>query len=940
MRKLVYVLLLFSVHFTAHAIDPRLNWQTLETRHFKIHFASGYESLARHVADIAEHTHTELSKTLHWEPGEKTHVVLSDETDMPNGFAIPFPYNRTVLFLAPPDELNTLEDFDDWLALLVLHEYVHILHLDMASGIPDALRSVFGRNVLLFPNMYQPAWIIEGLATYLETDHQHQTGRGQSTLFATMMAEEVRGGIKPLSQANLKLRSWPMGTTYYLYGVHFFQFLEQTYGSETIDSLLAGYSDNIIPFMINSNASSVLGKDLDQLWQEFDVWLKQKYRGWIHLADEESLTGDQALTNDGYFTGPVKVADDGSVYFVKGGPFEHPALYKIDKQQQHRLVDVHSHVRMDSHKQKGILIAQPEFCDYYNLNFDLYVLAPGTKELKRLTECGRYRSATWSPDGRQIIAVQTHKSLSGLVLLDDQGTEIERLWQGEYGDIIGQPDWSPDGRHLVAAVFRPQHGWNIELFDMQQRQWQRITDDRAIDASPEYDASGESIVFSSERDGHYNIYRYVFADAELQQLTRVASAALRPSQHDRSSDLYYLAYSRQGYDLHRASPQQLLDKVSISPAAEPAAVPFSFAKADIESVHEYQPWSSLRPRWWFPITIMDDDKTEIGLTTSGNDAVGRHSYIVNATYDLDNEWLAGNVSYQYLQQYAFGVSRSTDVLRDQFGDFAVARREDSAYFNAWFPWRRYDYRFSLLAGVNYSHETDGRRAPGIPPLADFDDSMLGVAALFNNSQRFIRSISANRGRDLRLVAETSDVLSSDYSGEVYLLDWREYLPLGGQHVLALRYARGYGTEQPEPFRLGGEDTELELVDLLVPVYKPVLGRREFPLRGYATGWPQLRGRRMELASIEYRFPIGLVERGLMAPPVGVIQWSGNLFTDIGATWDQGSSPDDYYTGIGIEVDAELSLFYGLNLQARFGLASGQDEQIGDERAYFSIGASF
>ena len=943
MRRLLFVFLCFSIFKDASAIDPRLDWQTLETEYFSIHFAQGYQQLAEKAALIAEQAHDDLAARLEWRPVDKTHLILSDQTDLPNGYAMPFPYSRSILFLVPPDDVNTLEDFDDWLELLIYHEYVHILHLDKATGAAAGLREVFGRNVLLFPNTYQPAWLIEGLATFLETDLEHHTGRGQSSLFKMMMATEVAAGIKPVRQVNLSMRSWPMGTSYYLYGVHFFQFIEERYGADAINRLVDEYSDNVIPFMINSNADNVLGRDISQLWDEFEIWLKQRYASHVEKLDSPATKQGLPLTRSGYFSGPVDVAADGRVYYVEAGAFEHAALYVMDEESgKQKLVDVHGRVRMDVHRDGGVLIAQPEYCDLYNINYDLYILAPDDRELKRITECGRYRSASWSPDASQIVAVHTSHSMSELHLLDAEGYKQSVLWRAGKGVILGQPDWSPSGDHLVASVFRPGLGWNIEQFDINARRWQQITRDDYIDAGPRYNLTGTAILFSSDRTGTYNIYRYDIEHRQLQRITEVASGAFRPSRLDASAPLYYVGYGASGYDIFKlqdvevieSQPLVIGDTVNDDPAVEAVAFPENY------SVKEYAPLSSLAPRWWFPLLRLDEDQKEIGFTTSGNDALGIHNYSVNALYDTTNEWFSGSLAYRYSQRFAMGFGRSTDILLDQNGNFAIARKEDAAFISYSFPVPKFEESWNLIVGAFTSHERDGRRAAGIQPLPAFDDNILGVAGLYNNSKQYIRSVSANDGRDIRLVAESSDVWDSDFSGEVYTLDWREYIGLGGQQVLALRFMQGYGTDRPDNFELGGEETDFLLAELFLPLSKPLIGRRDYPLRGYREGLPQLTGRRARLASMEYRFPIALVERGWMAPPVGVIQWAGSAFIDTGASWNDGGTPDEYYTGVGVELHGDLSLFYGLNLKLRLGLASGLDDQLGDDRAYLSLGAAF
>ncbi|MDQ1362315.1 MAG: hypothetical protein QG652_175, partial [Pseudomonadota bacterium] len=346
--KFIKGFLFFLFSGSAYAIDPGLIWQTISTSHFEIHFALGNESLAWKTADVAERVHTKLSPRLNWQPDAKTHLVISDETDQPNGYALPFPFNRSVLFLAPPDNANSLEDFSDWLELLITHEYTHILHLDKASGGARNLRDIFGRHFLLFPNMFQPGWFTEGLATHYETSSAQGIGRGQSSLFAMMMRMEVAQGIKPVSQVNLPIRSWPMGTSHYLYGVHFYEFLSEQYGDEAINALIANYSNNIIPFMINTNTRQLFDRDVTEIWEDFALWLQQKYQPQIQQLLQQGVVAGNRITDTGYFTSGTSIAADGTVFYIRSGAFDHSKLMMIDAQGvHHALADIHDGARID-----------------------------------------------------------------------------------------------------------------------------------------------------------------------------------------------------------------------------------------------------------------------------------------------------------------------------------------------------------------------------------------------------------------------------------------------------------------------------------------------------------------------------------------------------------------------------------------------------------------
>lgn len=937
--KLINGLLLYLLAFSAHAIDPALNWQTINTEHFDIHYAQGNELLAHKAASIAERVHTKLSARLYWQPLEKTHLVISDETDQPNGYAIPFPFNRSVLFVAPPDTTNTLEDFNDWFELLITHEYTHILHLDKVNGGARNVRNLFGRHFLLFPNMFQPAWLTEGLATRYETNSALGIGRGQSSLYAMLMRMEVEQGIKPVSQVNLPIRSWPMGTTHYLYGVYFYEFLSDQYGERSINASIANYSNNIIPFMINTNARQILGKDITRLWEEYALWLENKFQAQIEHIQQQPVVSGIPLTREGYFTGEPRLASNGQLYYVRSGAVEHTALMMIDSSGvHHELVDIHRGARIDVNDHNDVLVAQPEICNEYNIYYDLYILRNNSDDLQRLTHCGRYRSASWL-DQHTIVAVHIDQSISSLHLININTLQHDIIWSGDSNTIIGQPDISPDGQSLVASVYRSGHGWNIEIFNLTSRSWHKLTDDPAIDMHPVFLTDGSALLFSSERNNVYNIYRYDLNSNTISALTHELSGAFQPAQMHADSPLYYTGYSAQGHNIYFLQNPQPLTTEQLSRVTDtfPAAIPEAYPAF---TATDYSPWSSLQPRWWQPLLVLTEDQNEFGFTTSGNDALGLHNYAFSFAWDTTNHWATGSVVYGWSNRLFIGAQRSTDILLNSNNQFAVARHNDDIFSIVNFPYSQIDASWNLSLAAVYSRDSDGRRNPAIVPvpLPDLHDGLVGMAIGFTNSEHYFRSISANTGRDVHLIAESSDYLQSDFSGEVYTLDWREFIPLGGQHVLALRLVEGYGTEQPDPFRLGGEETDISLLDLINGTGSITFGQREYALRGYAEGHIQLTGRRMQLVSAEWRFPISLVERGVMAPPVGLMQLSGSVFTDRGMAWQD--TAGDPYTSYGAELHADANLFYGITFRMRLGYARGTDDILGDERVYLTLGSSF
>jgi dipeptidyl aminopeptidase/acylaminoacyl peptidase len=613
------------------------------------------------------------------------------------------------------------------------------------------------------------------------------------------------------------------------------------------------------------------------------------------------------------------------------------------RDQAEHLVDVHPAARFDVHPSAGILLVQPEV--YHNASFyyDLYRVDMQSGRTRRLTHGGRYHFAAWSPDGKSIAASREALGVSSLQRLTPEGKPLETLWTGVDSEVVTDIGWSPDGASLVASVWRPANGWNLELFSLASHQWTALTQDKAIEAHPQFSADGASILFVSDHDGVYNVRRVYLADGHITTLTNVEGGAFRPSQATAQGPLYYTGAGADGFDLYRMDAIEEVPLSAAPPAGGAAAELEPAPRTDI-AVEAYSPYSSLRPRWWMPHVAVEPGRTELGAVTSASDPLLRHIYSADVAYDFRNDWLVGDLSYVYDRWYPvfkLRAARYNTIDLDNNDDPLRVRRSDTLQAEAILPWLTYDQRWSLHASTLRVKDSDGWVAAGTSMLPDLTDNILGLALVFDSTRRYPFSISRSNGRHVQLVSENSDVLGeSDYTGEVYTLDWREFFALGSEHVVALRLAGGWGTGQPRPFRLGGSRSALPAPALLDGLdFSSVFDQRDYALRGYSPGRVGLIGRRMALSSLEWRFPVRRVERGIMAPPLALHQVFGNVFVDAGAAWDAGDHPERYYTGAGIEANADTILFYNTGFNLRLGYAHGFNEG-GDNRVYLRAGASF
>ncbi len=937
-QRIFFLLLLLLSSSFAQAIplyDYQKSWHTRESDHFLIHYHEGEESLSQKVANIAETQHQRLSTLLHWRPKAKTHIVLTDQYDFSNGWTIPVPNNHITLIVQPPRETFGLEDYDHWLELVFIHEYTHVLHLDMADGIPEKARNLFGRFPLFFPHIFQPSWFLEGLATHIETDNQKGIGRGQGALYKGFMAQELLKGLKPLSQINTYSSDWPGGTDAYLYGVYFYQFLTERYGEEKILRWLKLYSRQLIPFLVNTNLKRVFGKDLTALYNEFDDYLQQRFAA--DLSDyRDNFSSSVAVTSSGFESGYAQLLENGDLYYIQDSLYDEAKLYRRQPGKEPEVVsDIYSH-DFDVHPTLGVLITQPEISDNNSIYREIYLLSPEEKYPRQLTKRGRYQQAIWDAQQQQILALHYHLGRYSLHRLDLNGKVLDILWLGSQQEVVGKIDHSPNGSHLVAPLWKEGSGWDLALFNLKGKEWEHLTHNADIEAQPSFSHDGASLVFSADYSGYYEIYQLRLSDLQLTQLTHTLGAT--HPQLNKDGTLYYSRLTSKGWDLHFSSPQQVAYQLPMD--GEDSLLQRAIPSETTTHDQEYQGLTHLAPSWWFPYFMLSNNLTLLGASTSGNDPLYYHQYLLSLGVDNKTSEPSGVVSYRYDRWRAgMQVTLERDNTYYSSNDKTVAIfSEDTLTFSSELPRIKRDQQWALEGGVVLTREKFRYLSPGYTSsFAPRYNSLGGLAIGFNNSKRFRRSISPMDGSRFNLVVEKNQLFGGSYEGVVKRLDWEEYIRLGKASNLKLRFRGGWGDTLTPKFILGDTDPST----LTLPgtgLSLPPFNQFDYPLRGYPAGLPELRGRSMQLYNVELNLPLARIERTAMVPPIGIDHLYGTLFYDAGSTWDD-DQPRARKRGMGVELHGKLILGYLLPLSLTLGAAEGIDEG-GEKQYYLNVKAQF
>lgn len=987
------IVVLFASAALAATYPPAYRWRTITTEHFEIHFHDGEEDLARRTATMAEAIHGRVTSMLGHAPSGRTQLILTDHVDVSNGSATPFPYNRIELYVSAPgaDPSSPLEFYDDWVNLVLTHEYAHIVHLDQARGISRGLRRVFGRTPISFPNQFAPGWMVEGIATLVESEAT-EAGRVKSAYTDMVLrTAAIEGRFASEPQASGLTARWPAGSARYLYGSEFLAWLARTRGLEQLAEYFRDYSGNLIPYRINASADAVYERSIRSLWREWSNEVQSESRAELERLESEGLTPHSQITRLAYETLHPALSPDGTrLAYTHRGPYEWPTIRVIDGpgagatagEDELAVLRVNTTSPLSWSPDGGsIAFSQLEYEGDFALLADLWIWNVGERSARRLTRGARLKSPAFTPDGGALIAVRNEAGRNQIVRVDARTGAVSPIFDpGDYRQF-SEPRVSPDGRSFAVAEWQGGRV-DIVLFGMDGSRIRNFTGSlpRSTSASPAFANDGSTLLFSSDVTGITNIYSVPLGGGAIERRTNVYSGAFFPAPAG-DMDVVFANYSSEGFDLAHAS----LDRTFPIAAREiPASVTGSRTAADLSipapastiDDRPYSPRETLRPTWWAPYisTLGSGDNREVtlGAYTSGADALGFHQYAAQAGIrtDGDHSTVDYGIAYAYdrlrptITLSALGYSDYAALAVRQGGTLRSYReRIDRFLAQASFPVRR--YRWQARGSIGAIHEYV-RGDEGFDIADDqlgtvglFSGSLTGVRAglTFSNARQFGYGISPERGVTAALTAEA---LGGERSIQQVRTDLRGYVsvpvsrsPLG-RHVLAARVAGGWTGGDfllERELRVGGGGTEgLLSVDT-----------RHFPVRGI----PQsaVRGRNAALISLEYRLPLYEVDTGPATLPLFFHRISAGVFYDTATAWNSDPvvlpaltrpATDPFGSGntvasAGAELALDLVLGFFVPLRYRVGGAYVIDapacpapgcDREGNVEFFASVGRSF
>lgn len=649
-----------------------------------------------------------------------------------------------------------------------------------------------------------------------------------------------------------------------------------------------------------------------------------------------------------------------------------------------------------------IIYAKLDDYEQFYKYYDLYLFDLKTEKEVRLSEGLRARDPCWSPDSEnpQIVAVINQSGTNNLALInlpspnspinENQPTckpitkeDIVYLTDFRDGTQLYQPSWSPDGDTIALSTWR--HGYqdiyilNLDPENIGNSTLQPIFQDKSIDLSPCWSPDGKYLFFSSDRTGIYNIFAFSLLNKKLYQITNVLGGAFQPAISPDGTQLAFISYHATGYELHLTEvdsnpnqwtevkieyvePQIIATQQNTTWPIQQQSNSLNTSSKNNYPIHPYNSFSSLwPPTYWIPAAQLTVNDLGIGFSTELKDVLGFHSLPLSVTYGILNNSLSYNFNYyNYSHVPIINLHLSGNAILNSPNSWW---EEGKTGINFYFPFKGYtasatnSRSYRQIFSLGYQYEKSSITADTSSSLNNNQEkiSSLRLGYSYSDAEKYGFSISPELGNSFSLTYEHADkALGSDYTFDKLIFDGRKFIPLPPLHqVLALRLVAGVSSSSilesgldGEIFKLGGNYSADNLSNTDVST---------FSLRGYKPG--TLEGSNLLLTSLEYRFPLANIERGLNLGPFSIFleRLSGVLFIDIGNAWESASSNNsitinaenneinsiwqDFKSSIGAELKADFNQKYDSPFTIRIGAAKALSDPYGYD-VYITLGSSF
>lgn len=565
---------------------PELEWNTIETEHFYVHYHNGTERTARVIAKVAEEIYEPITSLYNHTPDQKVSFIVKDYDDYSNGAA--YFYDNKIEIWASALDFD-LRGTHNWLRNVVTHEFTHIVQIQTSMKFGRRVPGVYlqwlgyeseRRTDVLYgyPNVIVsypisgfvvPSWFAEGVAQYNRRELGYDSWDSHRDMILRMYA--LDNNMLTWAEMAVFGKTSLGNESSYNAGFAFVRYIAEQYGEEKLQEISRNLS-SLTEVTIDGAIKKAVGKAGEEVYNEWRESLRSEYVARTELI-KNNLRAGEIIANVGFGNFYPTFSPDGktiayisnkeSDYFAQSGIY----LYDVETKKEKLLKDgVHSNISWSPDGKKIYYSKSTRDNPYWSKLYDLYEYDIENEKELRLTRGVRANSPSVSPDGALIAFVAGSDGTLNIFTVKRDGSNIQQLTNFKHGEQVYNPKWSPDGKNILFD-YSIKDGRDVAMIPATGGDVQFILSEPYDERNAVFTPDGNSILYSSDETGIFNLYRFHLSTKNKEQLTNVLGGALMPTVNA-DGQLAFASYTSSGYKIafmERSEPLQ-------TPAAYKSAV--------------------------------------------------------------------------------------------------------------------------------------------------------------------------------------------------------------------------------------------------------------------------------------------------------------------------------------------------------------------------------
>ncbi len=675
-----------------------------------------------------------------WQSDEKIAFLFKDWSDRGNASAIPVPRNLILSEMSPMSKTFESSPPIDQIFNIMNHEVAHLATLDAHGERQQFWRDIFGGKVnytashpetllygqLTAPRVMAPAWLLEGLATFMDTWMSGGIGRGQGGYDEMIFRAMVRDDARFYTPLGLESEGTKVdinsGSSSYLYGTRFMTYLAYTYSPEMlIKWFKLGEGDK--PRYVDQ-FKHVFGLSVEQAWDEWIAFEHDFQAQNLVRLQQFPPTRGEPLSARGVGWVSRVFLDEASDSFVGGfyaqgtlaslGKYAFkPATAVGDKAMPDASIAASPSPRLES----VYVLKGPSKFDVTSTAFDpvdriLYFTEDNARfrdikawdlasdEIRTIGENVRTGELVFNQQDRSLWGIKHSGSKASLVHMPYPYEKIVTIYTMPYAHTLSDLDISIDGRLMSATVGDRQGNQALQVFkvsDLMTRKVSPVTEFDFGMAFPEdfvFDKAGKYLYGTSYYTGVSNVFRFEIATGDMEAITNAETGFFRPMPMDDGS-LMVFEYTGDGFlPTLLSDPVPLQDLSAISffgselVKKHPVIGTWGAGSPDridlapkIISEAAYEPFNRIAFETAYPMVEGYKDSGALGYAARWSDPLNLNSIELDLSYSIDdtldtNEKLHADLTYHHMDWQLRYWHNDADFY-DLFGPTKRSRKGDA-----------------------------------------------------------------------------------------------------------------------------------------------------------------------------------------------------------------------------------------------------------------------